>query len=93
MGQLDSQDEIINNYYNNQDFHITNAPFEPKLPVLSNQVAWQLEKDQRPVNKNFHPDKGYKFDVLLSKEERYPIENERIGNMRTFPEPIATVLR
>lgn len=70
-----------------------NALFEPKLPVLSNEQEWKTELENRPTNSHFNTDKGYKYDVMVNKNDRYVIENERLGNMRTFPDPIATILR
>ena len=70
-----------------------NTPFEPKLPILSNQVEWQKELEERPVYPYFHTDKGTRYDVLVQEEDKHVIENERLGTMKTFPDPLATVLR
>jgi len=34
-------------------------------------VDWQKEKDARPTNDHFHPEKGYKYDVEVPYKDRY----------------------
>jgi hypothetical protein len=34
-------------------------------------VEWPKELANRPVNRHFHPDKGYKYDVETTYDERY----------------------
>lgn len=93
LGNIKSKDLLFEHYINNQDHHIMNTPFNPKIPELSHEKEWKTELENRPTNSHFHGDKGYKYDVLVNKNDRYVIENERLGNMRTFPDPMATLLR
>lgn len=71
----------------NKHRFINDAVFNYKfLSEMSNIKAWQQEIDSRPVTSNFHLDKGYKFDVEVPKENRYPHVADRLG----YPELLGT---
>lgn len=90
---LDLVENILNNVTGNQHIEIYNTPFEPKLPVLSNEIEYLEELDQRPVNDHFNTEKGYKFDVEIKDNEKYVIENIRLGEPGIVPNPYLTLLR
>ena len=49
--------------------------------------------DSRPVNKNYHKDKGYKFDVELKYDEKFPHVADRLGYPEILGTPIERLLR
>ena len=80
-------------YLNNQDLPLLNTPFEPKLPKLNNELDYLEELDARPVDSHFNHEKGYKFDVTVKDNEKYVIENERLGDVDVLPHPFLTLIR
>ena len=65
----------------------------------SNEIVPQAEKDrlnrldERPVNDHYHPDKGYKFDVITPYEERYPHVADRLGHPYFLGDHVDRLLR
>lgn len=56
-------------------------------------VNWKKEIEERPVTKNFHPDKGYKYDVETPYEERYPYQADRLGHPEILGNPFERLMR
>lgn len=84
---------MLNELTGNQSIEIFNTPFEPKLPVLSNEIEYLEELESRPVDSHYNTEKGYKFDVKVKDSEKYAIENIRLGDPDVLPDPIYTLLR
>lgn len=64
----------------NKHRFINDVIFTPKwTQELSNYKSWDQEIENRPVNSHFHADKGYKFDVGVPYEQRYPHVADRLG--------------
>ena len=93
MGEQEETNYMLRHYLNNQDVQILNAPFHPKLPVMSNEIEYMEELDSRPVDSHFNSEKGYKFDVLVPKNERFASESTRLGDADTLPHPLLTLIR
>lgn len=91
--ELEHNDELMSRYLSNQNIHLVNTPFEPKWDVMSHEKEWIDELDNRPANSHFHADKGYKFDVLVDEKDKYIIQNERLGDPDTLPDPLITLFR
>ena len=91
--EIELTDEILNNLVSNQKLAIFSTPFEPKLPVLSNEVEYLEELNQRPVDPHYNSEKGYKFDVATKDAEKHKIENIRLGDPDVLPNPLLTLLR
>lgn len=80
--------------YSNRHRFINDAPFNPKwVSEMSNMKQWQQEIENRPVNDHFHPDKGYKFDVLTPYEQRHPHVADRMGYPEFLGNDIDRLLR
>jgi hypothetical protein len=91
--EMELSNYVFSNITGNQNIEIYNTPFEPKLPLLSNEVEYLEELDQRPVDDHFNSEKGYKFDVEVKDNEKYRIENIRLGDPDVLPNPYLTLLR
>jgi hypothetical protein len=51
---------------------VNNSMYHIKLPKTSNEIEWENELRNRPVNSHYHPDKGSKFNVEVDYEDRFP---------------------
>jgi hypothetical protein len=51
------------------------------------------ERDARPVNPHFQPDKGSKYDVETPNENRYPYLADRLGHPEFIANPLQRLLR
>lgn len=90
---MEKTDYMYEHILSNQNMSITNTPYHLKLPVMSNEKELLEERDNRPVNSHYHPDKGYKFDVMTEGKDKYVIENERLGDVDVLPNPLVTLFR
>lgn len=84
---------LFEKYLNNQDLPILNTPFQPKLPILSNEVEYLEELDQRPVDSHFNHEKGYKFDVKVEDHEKHVSPSNRLGETDILPHPLLMLIR
>lgn len=93
-GNADIDDMIVDlSLLDNLKITINNTPFHRKFTKTSNVVAWEKERDERPVNAHFHLAKGHKYDVETPWEERAPHVADRLGHPEIFPTPLETLLR
>jgi hypothetical protein len=95
-GELRPKEEIFAESMNillNEKWPINNSNFHNVIPKASNIIDLEEEIAQRPVTDHFHPEKGYKFDVRVALEDRYPHVADRLGHPEIFPTPIETLLR
>lgn len=83
----------INKFMQNEKMFINNTPFPAKLPKLSNEEEIEKLWENAPVTDHFHPDKGYKFDVEIPYDERYPHVADRLGHPEIFLNPLESLLR
>jgi hypothetical protein len=67
---------------------VSNTPWIPNHTKLSNEIQWEMDNDNRPVNDHYNADKGFKFDVMVPYEERAPHVADRLG----FPEQLGSPL-
>jgi hypothetical protein len=93
MGEQDETNYLMTNYINNQDMEIMNTPFQPKIPMMSNEIEYMEDLDNRPVDSHFNSEKGYKFDVTVPKGERYVSGSNRLGDIDVLPHPLLTLIR
>ena len=56
-------------------------------------VEWPKELENRPVNPNYHHEKGYKFDVMTPYEQRYDYQADRLGHPEILGTPTERLLR
>lgn len=91
-------DHEFNDYYGkkarNEDRWINQTIYTPNHTKLSHvDVEWKKEKDSRPVNPNFNHVKGYKYDVEVPWEEKYPYLADRLGHPEILGTPIERLMR
>ena len=85
--------EIIAKDSNRHRF-INDAVWVPRwTQETSNVKQWNQELEARKVNSHFHPDKGYKFDVFVPYEERYPHVADRLGYPEFLGDSVDRLLR
>jgi len=60
---------------------------------MSHITEWKKELANRPVNKHFHDDKGYKYDVEVPYNERYPHVADRLGYPEIMGTPMERLLK
>ena len=90
--QIEAYDTMYENY-TNEKMIINNTPFPVKLPKMSNELEHEKMLEEMPVNPNYHPDKGYKFDVETPYDQRYPHVADRLGHPEIFLKPVESLLR
>jgi hypothetical protein len=81
-----ADEEFFNRHYNNVNRWENDAIFYPKFAPIQSDLEWQKEYENRPVNSHFHPDKGYKYDVEVPWDQRYP----HVADRRGYPEILGT---
>lgn len=84
---------VLEKYLTNENLPILNTPFSPRLPVLSNEVEYLEELDNRPVNSHFNSEKGYKFDVDVADGDKHRTPNIRLGDADVLPDPLLQLIR
>lgn len=77
----------------NEKMFINNSPFPAKVPKTSNIEEIEKLAENAPVTDKFHHDKGYKFDVEVPYDERYPHVADRLGHPEIFLNPLESLLR
>mmetsp|Transcript_636 Transcript_636/g.565 ORF Transcript_636/g.565 Transcript_636/m.565 type:complete len:300 (+) Transcript_636:19-918(+) len=86
-------EEIYNTDYNNVIRFTNNSPFYEKHFTPSNIIEHQFDWLERPVTKNYHGDKGYKYDVKIPDQEKFPHIADRMGYPEILGHPIDRLLR
>ena len=79
-------EKFFDEHYNNKDRWENQTVFYPKFAPIKSDLEWQREVENRPVNKHFHPEKGYKYDVETPWDQRYP----HVADRRGYPEILGT---
>lgn len=78
----------------NQDKWLNQTIFYPKYEKMTHyDVEWSKELETRPVTRNFHPDKGYKYDVPVPFNEKWPHVADRMGYPEILGDPWERFLR
>lgn len=85
--------DAVYDAYSNEKMIINNTPFPTKTVKFSNEVEWEEMQENRPATRNYHLDKGYKFDVEVPYDQRYPHVADRLGHPEIFLSPVASLLR
>lgn len=79
-------EKFFDEHYNNVDRWRNEAVFYPKFAPIESDLQWQYEYENRPINRHFHPEKGYKYDVEVPYDQRHPHVADRMG----YPEILGT---
>lgn len=79
-------EKFFDEHYNNKDRWENQTVFYPKFAPIKSDLEWQREVENRPVNEHYHPEKGYKYDVQVPWEQRFPHVADRMG----YPEILGT---
>lgn len=78
----------------NQDRWLNNSIFYPKYEKMTHyDVDWPKEVESRPVTRNFHAEKGYKYDVPVPFNEKWPHVADRMGYPEILGDPWERLLR
>lgn len=85
--------DAVYDAYSNEKMYINNTPFPTKTIKFSNEIEWEKMQEDRPATRNYHVDKGYKFDVEVPYDQRYPHVADRLGHPEIFLNPVASLLR
>lgn len=95
MTEFEITDQVYDDNYGNRHRFIANAVYEnsARFNGYSHMVAWQNEKDNRPINHHFNRDKGYKFDVMVPYDERAPHVADRLGHPYLLGDSLDRFLR
>lgn len=82
------------NYSRNEDRFLNQTIFTPKYEKMTHyDVLWQQELDTRPTTSKFHHDKGFKYDVPVPYEERWPHVADRLGHPEILGTPFERLMR
>lgn len=93
LTDIQASEMVYDRYLSNQNLPLENTIFQPKLDKMSNELEYLEELDNRPVDSHFNSEKGYKFDVTVKDQEKYVIQNERLGDVDVLPHPFFTLIR
>ncbi len=92
--QRENEDEkFFDEHYNNKNRWQDQAVFYPKFYPIKSDLEWQREVETRPVNPHYHPEKGYKYDVEVPYDQRYPHVADRFGYPEILGTPVERLLR
>ena len=86
-------EEYFNGPGRNINRFLSQTVFYPKYAPLENYTEWQKEYENRPVTNKFHPDKGYKYDVPVGEDEKYPHVADRMGYPEILGTPFERLMR
>ena len=76
----------------NQDRWLNQTVYYPKYEKMTHyDVLWPKEVESRPVTRDFHPDKGYKYDVPVS--QKWPHVADRMGYPEILGDPFERLMR
>lgn len=89
----DDDQKFFDEHFNNMDRWERDAVFYPKYYPIKSDLEWQKEVENRPVNKHFHADKGYKYDIEIPYEKRFPHVADRMGYPEILGTPLERLLR
>lgn len=89
----DHDSNVLNKYYTNVDRWTNQTVFYPKFSPIQSYLDWQKEYNNRPVTSHFHHDKGYKYDVETSWDQRHPHVADRFGYPEILGTPFERLMR
>lgn len=89
----DHENETLKQVTRNQDRFLNDTVYFPKYARMSHILEWEKELENRPVNPDYHQDKGYKFDVATPYEQRFPHVADRLGYPETLGSPTERLFR
>lgn len=76
----------------NENRWLDQTVYYPKHEKMTHyDVLWPKEIETRPVNKDFHPDKGYKYDVPVAY--KWPHVADRLGYPEILGDPFERLMR
>lgn len=88
------ENKFLEQTIRNEDRWLSQTVFIPKYAKVHNvDVEWPEELENRPVNPDYHKDKGYKYDVETPYEERFPHVADRRGYPEILGTPMERLLR
>jgi hypothetical protein len=67
--------------------------YYPKYAPIQAEAEWLEELKNRPVNKHYQHDKGYKYDIETPWDQRYPHVADRMGYPEILGTPFERLLR
>jgi hypothetical protein len=79
--------------FSNEKRWINQTVYFPKHTVMTSDVEWHKELINRQVTKNFHPDKGYKYDIEVPADQRFPHVADRFGYPEIMGTPFERLMR
>ena len=89
----DDDDKFLNEHFSNQARFTQQTIFTPKFAPLSHMKEWENDILNRPTTKNFHPEKGYKYDIEVPYDERFPHVADRFGYPEILGTPFERLMR
>ena len=89
---MENSESELNNF-TNENWPINFSSFVPKEIKTSNMTELENEQMNQPTTRDYHLDKGSKFDVRMDLENRSPHVADRLGHPEIFPTPFETLLR
>lgn len=92
--EIEAVSEFFHQSFKNQNRFLDDSIFYPKHATMTHHdIEWPKELEARPVTKNFQPDKGYKYDVEVPYNERYPYQADRLGHPEILGTPHERLMR
>jgi len=85
--------KYFNKHFSNVDRFTNQTIFYPKFAPIESDLQWQKEVESRPINKHFHHDKGYKYDVEVPWDQRHPHVADRMGYPEILGTPFERLMR
>ncbi len=85
--------DVFKQGFDNDKRWTSNSVFYPKYSPIEAEAEWQKELDNRPVNKHYHHDKGYKYDVEVPWDQRFPHQADRLGYPEILGTPFERLMR
>lgn len=89
----DHENHVLKKHTRNRDRFLSDTIYYPKYARLPHIEEWERELENRPVNPDYHRDKGYKFDVATPYEQRFPHVADRLGYPETLGSPTERLFR
>jgi len=87
------EQKFFEEHYNNLNRWENQTVFYPKFSPIKSYYEWQTEYENRPVTSHFHPDKGYKYDVITPWEKKHPHVADRFGYPEILGTPFERLMR
>ncbi|EGR31428.1 hypothetical protein IMG5_109990 [Ichthyophthirius multifiliis] len=89
-----NRSDFYEDAYKNENRWLDQSVYYPKFFKMTHfDVEWPKELANRPVTKDFHHDKGYKYDVEVPYDQRYDYFADRLGHPEILGTPAERLLR